>query len=109
VRNRDLILWIALLASPAAWFINLETNYALASWSCLSQWRVVIFLVSAATFAIAAGSGVVAWRRWRQLTGGGPADSRARGMAVGGAVLGSMFAVVIIAQAIPSLLLAGCQ
>jgi hypothetical protein len=30
-------------------------------------------------------------------------------MAVGGAVLGSMFAVVIIAQAIPSLLLAGCQ
>jgi hypothetical protein len=30
-------------------------------------------------------------------------------MAAGGAVLGSMFAVVIIAQAIPNFMLAGCQ
>jgi hypothetical protein len=109
VRNRDLILWIAVLASPAAWFINLEANYALASLTCLWQWKAVALFVSAATFAVAVGSGLISWGQWRRLAGDGPADSRARGMAVGGAVLGSMFAVVIIAQAIPNFMLAGCQ
>jgi hypothetical protein len=97
------------LASPAAWFINLEANYALASLSCLWQWRVVVLSVSAATFAIAAGSALVSWGQWRQSIGEGPTDTRARGMAAGGAVLGLTFAVVIFAQAIPNFMLAGCQ
>ena len=109
MKNRDRILWIAVLASPIAWFVNLEANYALASLTCLWQWRVVVLLVSAATFAIAVGSGFISWSQWRHLAGDGPVDARARGMAAGGAVLGSMFAIVIIAQAIPNLMLPGCQ
>jgi hypothetical protein len=109
LKHRDLILWTAVLASPAAWFANLETNYALASLSCLWQWRVVILSVSAATFAIALASGIVSWGQWRQSTGEGPTDTRARGMAAGGAVLGVMFALTIFAQAIPNFMLAGCQ
>ncbi len=109
LKHRDLILWTAVLASPAAWFANLETNYALASVSCLWQWRVVVLSVSAATFAIALASGMVSWAQWRHSTGEGPTDTRARGMAAGGAVLGLMFALTIFAQAIPNFMLAGCQ
>jgi hypothetical protein len=109
VKNRDLILLIVLLASPVAWFVNLEVNYALASLTCGWQWKAVVLFVSAATLAIAVASGLVSLGQWRHLTGDGPADTRARGMAAGGAALSSMFAVVIVAQAVPNFMLAGCQ
>jgi hypothetical protein len=97
--KRDLVLWLTLLASPAAWFLNLNAKFA------LTQWKPALFAISGATLAVAALSGSVAWREWRNT---GP-DERARSMALGGVVLSGLFFLVILAQAIPDLMLTGAE
>ncbi len=111
--NRDLLLWLAILAGPVMWFLDLEADFALAPWLCGWHSRFSVGLVSAAAVAVVAGFGLAAWHEWRHLRSG-PADTQAaearpRVLAIGALVLSTLFVIVIAAQAIPNMVLDGCQ
>lgn len=112
--TRDLALWTGVLAGPIVWLMSFEANFALAPWACIFQAKLALYIVSAIAFALAVASGLLAWSQWNEVgrewpDAGGSVISRARIMAAGGVLLSAMFAIVIVAQAIPEIILAPCQ
>jgi hypothetical protein len=112
--SRDLALWTVVLAGPTVWLCSFEANFALAPWACTFQSKAALYLVSFAALALCAASLVWAWRLWRQLGAewnaeGGGAVPRGRAMAISGVVLSGGFLIVVLAQAIPELMLESCQ
>jgi hypothetical protein len=88
-----------LILAPIAWFISLEANLALAPRACAGNGKSTLLLVSAVALCLAAISGLLAWTQ----------RGSNRRLAVSGTVISALFAVVIVAQAIPNLMLGGCE
>jgi hypothetical protein len=112
--NRDLALWIGLLAGPFVWLCSFEANFALAPWTCIWQEKLTLYLVSLAAFVISGAAGVLAWRQWSELgreadPHGGDTLSRSRVMAFGGVILSGFSCLIIVAQAIVESILGACQ
>ena len=112
--ERKAQLWTVTLISPGVWFFSMLANFALAPWSCSWAWRVALFLVSALSLAIAAGAGLLSWTRWRAASPEQPgvdgrAANQSRILALAGVGLSAMFFLVIVAQALPNLMLKGCR
>jgi hypothetical protein len=108
------ILWTGLLAPPLAWAADLMVRYALVQWSCSTQQTVVVKVISVATLAVVIGGGVVAARAYSQIPSGAPTDGgrpidRSRFMAIGGMLTAALFALVVIAGAIPPWVLDACH
>jgi hypothetical protein len=112
--NRNAILWTSILAGPIVWLISFQTNFALVPWACIFQAKLALYVVTLIALIACAGSGFLAWREWRALgaelnfEGPGPAP-RSRMMALSGVVLSTGFFLVIVAQAIPEVILKDCQ
>ncbi len=106
--KRDLLLWMAILTGPVLWFVNLETDFALAPTACTGG-KVAIYAVALVCLLITAGMGFLALSVWRRLDADSMSVERARVMAVAGVVLSASFAVVIFAQMLPDFILAGCE
>ena len=100
----DLVLWLWILASPLIWFLNLAVSYAVAAHICVGGNKAALYGATAFSLcitAVAAGFCAVQWRRLP--------PSRKGAMALGGSALGGLCFLVILAQAIPNLMLAGCE
>jgi hypothetical protein len=93
------VLGTGLVLAPLAWFASLEANFALASLACSGRGKSSLLLVSAIALALAISSGILAWTQ-RDLH---------RRLAISGAVTSALFSMVILAQAIPNLMLGGCE
>jgi hypothetical protein len=100
----DSVLWVWILLSPVVWFLNLEATYALVSLACLGKGKVVLYLITALSLGVTALAAGICGNQWRRLE-----PSRKRAMALGGTVLGGLCFFVILAQAIPNVMLAGCE
>ncbi|HLH02557.1 MAG TPA: hypothetical protein VKX25_07295 [Bryobacteraceae bacterium] len=112
--TRNLILWITLLAGPVLWLISFQAKFAWAPITCSTQSKFAILLFSALAFALSAIAGLLAWRTWRSVGSEVPGQSanpidRTRFMALGAVALSAGFCIVIVAQAIPDLILEACQ
>jgi hypothetical protein len=112
--KRNVILWASILAGPLVWLISFQANFALVPWACIFQGKVALYLVSLLALAACAVSGLVAWREWRSLGrelnfDGSGALPRSRMMAFSGVVLSTGFFLVVLAQAIPEVILRECQ
>jgi hypothetical protein len=112
--KRDLVLWTAVLAGPVVWLFSFEANYVLAPWACTFQAKLALYLVSLVALLLCAASGIMAWRQWTELGkewpgNGGGVLPRARIMAIGGVLLSALFFLVVLAQAIPEVLLEACE
>jgi hypothetical protein len=108
------VLWIGILIGPIAWACDLLIRYALVHWSCGVQHTAVLKLISFATLLLIIGGGVVASRALRQTpprepTDGGNPVSRARFMAMFGVLTSVLFAVVVVAGAVPQWVLDACD
>jgi cytochrome c biogenesis factor len=107
-------LWAGVLLAPVAFLLNLELAYAVVPHACLSQNRLPVHLVHLVCLVIALVGGAFALRSWRSCgetwpgEEGGPV-SRSRFMAGLGLLLSVLFALVIVAQWIPSFVLSPCQ
>jgi cytochrome c biogenesis factor len=107
-------LWAGLLLAPTAFLLNLELAYAVVPHACSSQNRLPVHLVHLVCLVIALVGGAFALRSWRYCgetwpgEEGGPV-SRSRFMAGLGLLLSVLFALVIVAQWIPSFVLNPCQ
>ncbi|HWF07945.1 MAG TPA: hypothetical protein VG297_05745 [Bryobacteraceae bacterium] len=109
---KNFLLAAAALASPLIWFASLWAGFALAPITCTSRSNAALWIVAAASLLLVCGSGVVAWSQWNQPQPEGNLPARApmpRWLAMSGIVLSGGFFIVIVAQAIPSLILNGCE
>jgi hypothetical protein len=107
-------LWIGLLVAPAAFLLNLEVSYALVPTACSSRNHLLTHVVHLVCLLLVVFGGLTAWRCWK-ATGetwpageGGPL-ARSRFMAGLGWLTSALFALVILAQWIPSFILDPCQ
>ena len=96
---RQAFLATGLVLAPMAWFASLEANFALAPLACAGHGKSMLLLISSVALGLAAVSGLLAWTQ----------RNFHRRLAVSGAVVSVLFSVVIIAQAIPNLMLGGCE
>ena len=116
---RQLALWAGLLAGPLAWATLLQTNYALSYVACEQRQTWMLYLATAIALVMVAGGAAAAW--WtlpspaRDTTDEHEEPDpwqvmvlRARFMALGGLAMCAFFAIVILATAIPILVLHPC-
>lgn len=112
--GHDLSLWTAVLGAPVLWLCHLQLSYMLVPWCCSSGKRWVLHVVSAVLLALTLGGGGLAWREYRQVGTEGPAGTtdpllgRSRLLALVGILSSGLFALAIVAQAIPSFILDPC-
>jgi hypothetical protein len=112
--SRDLALWMGVLGGPFIWLASFEALFALNPWACTFQTKLALYVVSIVAFLLSLAACVLAVREWNTLgreadPRGGDSLSRSRIMAFGGIVLSGFACVLIIAQAIPELVLGACQ
>jgi hypothetical protein len=107
-------LWAGILAGPVAWALDLSVSYAMVKWVCSSQRDVVLHAITLAALAMVAGGAAVSMLALRHTAGDEPTDGgdprqRARFMAILGVTSCALFAVTIVAGAIPRWVLDACQ
>lgn len=107
-------LWGGILAGPLAWAADLLISYSLVQWTCGGGPPVVLHLVTLFALAIIAAGAFGAWRSLLLVSAevaadGGEPDERGKFMAVLGLAMCALFAVVVIAGAIPRWVLDACH
>ena len=105
-------LWAGLLAGPLAWAADLLSSYALVKWTCGHQHTTVLHLITVGALVLTAGGAFSAWRALDDVSRAPATDAsidRARFMAALGLLSSGLFALVIIATAVPKWVLDACQ
>jgi hypothetical protein len=105
------LVMAAALASPLIWFASQGAGFALAPVTCMAQSNAGLWFVSVIALLLVCGSGYAAWMQWSRTGETDPPASEAmpRWLAISGVVLAGGFFIVIVAQAIPTLILHGCE
>ena len=107
-------LWAGILAGPIAWAFDLEASYAVVKWACHTQNQQVLPLITMASLAVVLAGAIFSWKALIRTsnetsTDGDRPRQRARFMAVLGLASCGLFALQIIAGAIPHWVLDACQ
>lgn len=104
-------LWAGILVAPAAFAANLQLGYLLVHPACLRNDLTALHVVQVLCLAVALGGGLIARRALRTDRAGeaGERRDRSRFLAGLGVWTSALFALAIVAQAVPSLVLHPCQ
>jgi hypothetical protein len=107
-------LWTGLLAGPFAWACDLTVSYAIVKWTCSSRRALLLHLISPVCLALVLAGAAVSWLALGRTPREVPTDSglplaRARFMALLGLTSNALFALTILAGAIPRWMLDACQ
>jgi hypothetical protein len=107
-------LWTGILAGPIAWALDLMASYAVVKWVCHTNRYGVLPLITFASLAIVIGGAAISWAALMSTaddvpTDGGRPRQRARFMAVLGLASSALFALQILAGAIPHRVLDACH
>jgi mxaJ protein len=95
-------LWVAVLASPAAWMIDLGLRYALIRTANRHDLIWPMFAVTALTLTIASAGGLYCWSRGPRRRRPGEEDSEGT-LALWGLGFWAFFALLILGQTYPAL------
>jgi hypothetical protein len=106
-------LWAGILAGPVAWALDLTISYAIVKWTCGGQRTAVLHLITIAALLMTSGGAAASWRALQQAPAGSSDDGprsidRGRFMALLGLVCCALFALAMIGNAIPRLMLDAC-
>ena len=107
-------LTLAMLTPPVAWLTHLSLSYALVPSFCLSGDKTPLHLATISFLGIVALAGIYSRSATKKL-GSGPTDgpdstiTRMRFMALAGVVFAITFAILILANEVPNLILRGCD
>ena len=107
-------LWAGILAGPVAWAFDLEASYAVVKWACQTQNHVVLPMITMVSLAVVLAGAISSWKALNRTSSetsmdGGQPRQRARFMAVLGVASCALFALQILAGAIPHWMLDACQ
>jgi hypothetical protein len=112
-KQSDAQLVAGVLLGPFAWILDEGLSYSLEQHSCSTGHFYVLHVISAVALIIALGGAGIAWRQLSLVgTGseeGGSIRDRSWWMARLGIALGIGFGVVIVALAVPKILLSPCS
>jgi hypothetical protein len=107
------LLWFAVLAGPAALFVNLFAGYALVKWACASGHTFVLTAIDIAMLGLSLAGAWVGWtcrERLRDATEfGGRIIDRSYFLAIVGIGVALINALLIVMQAYPHFLLSPCE
>lgn len=113
-RHPNLWLWVAVLAAPVAWMLQLQIVYAMVQPACRSGRGMLLHAPTAVLLAVSVAAAWHAVRAWRS-DGFTPVQEsdpclvgRRRFMAVVGVMGSALFFLVIIAQWIPVMFIDPC-
>ena len=113
LQRNDLQLWAGVLLGPIAWILDEGLSYSLEQHACSTGHFYVLHVFTVVTLIIASSGVAIAWRQLTVIGGSSKEDGRtldrSRWMARLGIALGIGFAVVIIALAVPKVLLNPCS
>jgi hypothetical protein len=107
-------LWAGVLAGPTAWALDLTVSYSIVQWTCGGGPRVVLHLITIASLAIVGGGAFASWRALSLAPPSGRKDEsgpedRGRFMAGLGLLMCALFAILVVATAIPLWVLDACH
>ena len=107
-------LWTGILGGPIAWALDLMASYAVVKWVCHTRNYAMLPLITAASLAMVVGAAAISWTALMRTTDDVPTDGgrprqRARFMAILGLASSGLFALQILAGAIPHWVLDACQ
>jgi hypothetical protein len=122
------LLLLALIGSPLAWTLHLLVGYLIVTLACATGWQgadLAIGVLTVLCVGMAAASGVLALRLWRQGQSGlrsgakpggpqpwdarmGERGARSVFLAVLGVLMAGMFAYLILLQGMPPLFTPTC-
>jgi NAD/NADP transhydrogenase alpha subunit len=107
-------LWTGILAGPVAWALDLSISYALVKWTCANQRQTMLQAMTSLALVCVAGGAALSFIALRSTAGDTPTDGgeprqRARFMAILGLASCALFALAIVAGAIPRWVLDACQ
>jgi hypothetical protein len=115
---RQAVQWIGVLAAPIAWAVQLQAAYSFSRFACSHPWcSSAHHATSAGTFIIAVIGAIIAWSEHSRLSRQLPEEtaepeesvtSRARFMAWLGVITSVLFALVIVAQWLPTIFIDPC-
>lgn len=110
--KQSIFLWSPSLIAPLVWFLSLQANFALAPLACAGRGKQLLYIVSAIALLIVVCGAGFSWTQWRTSSGPSPTpENRAQPRLAGlvGLALSGLFLLVILAQTIPNLIMAGCE
>jgi hypothetical protein len=112
--RRDGLLWFAVLAGPLAWALTEQLSYMLAPTACWTGRQILLYLVPLGTLLIVLAGALIARSPEKGKPEGStaeglPEDSRVRFMAAAGFWLCLAFALAILAESVPTLVLRVCD
>lgn len=103
IRPSSVALWFGALGGPIAWLIDLQIRYAVIQYACNNHAPWLMWVVTLAALALAVIAALVAFSHRRSDW------KRERFMALAGGAISSLFALAILAMAIPDLFLRVCD
>ena len=114
MKRINLLLWTAIFAGPALWFLVLVTNFVLAPWACALHWKPALYTISAVALVLVGSSAWLAGTEWRKVGREMPGEAggaipRARMMAFGGLALSGFSILLLLAQVVVEAGLGACQ
>jgi hypothetical protein len=101
--RRDAALWLGALGGPIAWLIDLQIRYAVVQYVCNNHAPWLMWVVTVGALALAVIAALVAFAHRASDI------KRVRFMALAGGAISTLFALAIIAMAIPDLFLRACD
>lgn len=106
-------LWYGILIGPLAWMADQQISYSLVAHSCSTGHHYLMLAISTISLLFAVSGVVVAamnFSRTRQATiEGGSVEDRSRFMSILGIGASLGWAIVIIAMAVPRVMLTPCD
>jgi hypothetical protein len=102
-------LWSGWLLVPLAWLVQLVLAYALVPWTCGRRSHVLQYLVAAGMLLVAISGLTLAWRAVHASDRRSMPSQTRQFLAQAGLGLGIMFLLAMVALAIPTLVLRGCD
>jgi membrane protein YdbS with pleckstrin-like domain len=103
VRGSSVALWFGVLSGPLAFLIDLQVKYGMVTYVCRNRAEWIFWAAAAVSLFVTIVGGFVSWRHW------GSDDRRVHFMAISGVIIDAMFALSIIAMAIPDLFIKACD
>lgn len=107
-------LWFAVLVGPLIWAAHFMASYVLVPYACAADSDLSLHLSTLVALAFCGAGAFAGWRFWRKADGGletweGGAVGRTRWMGLSGLMLSGLFAMVILAEGVPGVVLTACH
>lgn len=103
IRPSSVALWFGALGGPIGWLIDLQIRYAIVEYVCRNHASWIMWLVTLACLALAGIAALVAFSHRASEV------KRVRFMGLAGGSVSTLFALAIIAMAVPDLFLKACD